>query len=68
MPHGQLVQLPTLRERPRKAAAPERRFARLLAPGRLSPRLIRTLQILYALACIGIVAVSLATIAGFRLS
>lgn len=66
MPPGQIVRLPTLRERPRKTAALQRRFARAAAP-RLSPRLLKALQLLYGAACIATVAVSLAIIAGVRI-
>lgn len=67
MPHGQLVQSPVVRERPRKGAAQRRRVARAPRFGPPSPRLLKALQLLYALACIGVVVVSLATIAGFSL-
>jgi hypothetical protein len=65
MPPGLIVQLPTLRERPGRVAQQQRRFARPPRRG-LSPRLIKALQLLYAAACIGIVMVSLAVIAGLR--
>lgn len=65
MPPGQLVPLPTLRERPGKTAALQRRFAR--APRRPSPRVLKALQLLYATACIATVAVSFAIIAGVRI-
>lgn len=64
MRQGRLVPFPTLRERPKKAAALQRRFACALSARRLSPRLVRALQLLYAIACILVVIVSLAAIAG----
>ncbi|MFC3077478.1 hypothetical protein ACFODL_05190 [Phenylobacterium terrae] len=64
MRQGRLVPFPTLRERPRKTAALQRRFARALRTRRPSPRLVKALQLLYALACILVVVISLATIAG----
>jgi hypothetical protein len=65
MPPGQIVQLPRLRERPSRVAQLQRRFARARRRG-FSPRLVKALQLLYAAICIGIVAVSLAVIAGLR--
>ena len=67
MPPGQIVPLPTLRERPRKTAALQRRFARAAPPPRPSRRLMKTLQLLYATACVATVAVSFAIIAGVRI-
>lgn len=64
MRSGQIVPYPTLRERPRKMAAVQRRFAGLMAPPRAGSRLMKALQLAYAIGCVLVVAISLAAIAG----